>query len=521
MSWLNLSAYSLRTRFALMIGANLLATGLLLGQAIRSFELLHEDAERSFVAKDVVADILPPPMYLIELRLVLSQAVEQTLSPEQALAELQRLQGEYLARQDYWTSKPPYGLEKQLLGEQHRLALKLMEHARTEVLEPLRRQDADAARGGLKKAHAIYQEHRLAVDQTVTVSNQFAAEAMASFSQARRQGFIGMLLVGGLAALLLGSSLWSLQKAIMDALNQASTVARTVAEGDLRQQELEERSSASDAGNRNELRGLRGDIARMVLKLRELIARVQQGASHIDNNSRSISQANAELSARALLEVHDLEQASAALQAMDAQAKLGASAAAEANERSQQAAGLARQGSSDMQAVVGAMEEIEQSSRRIADITGVIDGIAFQTNILALNAAVEAARAGEAGRGFAVVASEVRMLAKRSADAALEIKRLIEGSSTQVERGAGAVQHTRSTIDAMVDQVAEVSRLIQGSSHELQQQLGSIAGLKELLDGIASRIRDNSEMVDRTASESVELQSEGEQLHEAAKRFQL
>ena len=521
MSWFDLSNLSLRTRFALMIGANLLATGLLLGQAIRSFEQLHEDAERSFVAKDVVADILPPPMYLIELRLVLSQAVEQTLSPEQAGAELQRLQTEYLARQDYWTKKPPHGLEKHLLGEQHRLALKLLEQARTEVLDPLRRQDANAALAGLKKAHTTYQEHRLAVDETVKVSNLFAAEAMDSFGKARRHGFIGMLLVGGLAALLLGSSLWSLQKAIMGALRQASTVARTVAEGDLRQQALEERSSASDASSRNELRSLRGDISSMVLKLRELIARVQQGAGHIDSNSRSISQANAELSARALLEVHDLEQASAALQAMDAQAKLGASAAAEANERSQQAAGLARQGSADMQAVVGAMVEIEQSSRRIADITGVIDSIAFQTNILALNAAVEAARAGEAGRGFAVVASEVRMLAKRSADAALEIKQLIAGSSTQVERGAGAVQHTRSTIDAMVDQVAEVSRLIQGSSHELQQQLGSIAGLHELLDGIASRIRENSDMVDRTASESVELQTEGAQLHEAAKRFRL
>ncbi|WP_271008358.1 methyl-accepting chemotaxis protein [Paucibacter sp. B51] len=521
MSRFDLSSLSLKTRFALLIAANLLATGLLLGQAVRGFEQLHENAQQSFVAKDVVADILPPPMYLIELRLVLSQAVEQTISLQMAQAEVQRLQAEYEARVQHWTQHPPHGLERQLLGEQHRLAQQLLDLAREQVLKPLIRQDPEAARRGLDQAHQRYLAHRQAVDETVKTSNQFAEQAMQRFDRTRWQGYLGMLIVGGLAVLLLGGSLWSLQRSIMGALTQASTVARTVAEGDLRQEALEERSNANDAHSRNELRKLRGDIASMVFKLRELIARVQQGAGHIDSSSRNISQANAELSARALLEVHDLENAGTALQAMDAQAKVGASSAAEANERSQQAASLARQGSADMQAVVGAMDEIEQSSRRIADITGVIDSIAFQTNILALNAAVEAARAGEAGRGFAVVASEVRTLAKRSADAALEIKHLIAGSSTQVERGADAVQHTRNTIDAMVEQVTEVSRLIQGSSHELQQQLGSIAELQNLLDGIAKRIRENSDMVDRTASESIELQSEGALLHEAAKRFRL
>nr|WP_295081934.1 methyl-accepting chemotaxis protein [uncultured Roseateles sp.] len=522
MRWFDLSAHSLRTRFALMIAANVLATAVLLAQALISFEHLHGDAERSFVAKDVVADILPPPLYLIELRLLLSEAVEGSVGIEQAMQDLQRLQSEYQARVQYWTSQPPYGLEKQLLGEQHQLAEKMLEQARSQVLDPLKKQDAEAAKAGLQKLHQIYQQHRRAVDNTVKAGNTFAEEATQSFNQARRQGILTLLLVGGIAVLGVGSSLWLLQRTIMGSLQRASGVARTVAAGDLRMQaSTRPAQSNSTTPGSNELRNLRQDIHQMVIKLRELIARVQQGAQHVEANSRNISQANAELSARALLEVYDLEQASEALQAMDRQAKLGASAASQANERSSQAAQLARQGSADMQAVVGAMQEIEQSSRRIADITGVIDGIAFQTNILALNAAVEAARAGEAGRGFAVVASEVRTLAKRSADAALEIKQLIQGSSLQVERGAGAVQHTRNTIDEMVEQVAEVSRLIQGSSHELQQQLGSIAALHQLLDGIAHRIRENSEMVNRTAAESEELQAEGGDLNEAAQRFKL
>ncbi|MCV2349936.1 methyl-accepting chemotaxis protein [Paucibacter sp. Y2R2-4] len=521
MSWFDLSAQSLRTRFALMIGANVMATAVLLGQAVYSFERLHEDAERSFVAKDVVADILPPPMYLIELRLLLSEAVEGSISLEQSKQELKRLQSEYQARVQYWTENPPYGLQKQLLGEQHQSAQQILEQAKSLVLDPLERKDAEAAKAGLQTVHQSYLQHRRAVDGTVTAGTTFAETATQSFSQARRNGILAMVLVGGLAALGVGGSLWALQRTIMGSLKKASSIARTVADGDLRMQEAGSGKDRPPMPSRNELRSLRHDIHQMVLRLRELISRVQQGAQHVETNSRSISQANAELSARALLEVHDLEQASEALQAMDQQAKLGASSASQANERSSQAAKLARQGSADMQAVVGAMQEIEQSSRRIADITGVIDSIAFQTNILALNAAVEAARAGEAGRGFAVVASEVRTLAKRSADAALEIKQLIQGSSVQVERGAGAVQHTRSTIDEMVEQVAEVSRLIQGSSHELQQQLGSIASLNQLLDGIAHRIRENSEMVDRTASESAELQTEGIDLNEAAQRFKL
>ncbi|MCV2354685.1 methyl-accepting chemotaxis protein [Paucibacter sp. B2R-40] len=521
MPWFDLSAQSLRTRFALMIGANVLATALLLLQAVYSFERLHRDAERSFVAKDLVADVLPPPMYLIELRLLLSEAVEGSISKDEAAKQFKRLQSEYDARVQYWSSNPPYGLEKSLLGEQHHLAQQMLELARNQVLEPLIRDDTEAAKAGLQRAHQSYLAHRHAVDATVSAGNAFAEEATQSFNQARENGILALLLVGCVAAMGVGGSMWALQKAIMGSVLQASEVARTVAAGDLRAQLTLDSAEAGTTQHRNELRGLSRDISLMVIRLRELIARVQQGASRIDGNSHSISQANAELSARALLEVYDLEQASEALQAMDGQAKQGASSAAQANERSAQAAELARQGSADMQAVVAAMQEIEQSSRRIADITGVIDSIAFQTNILALNAAVEAARAGEAGRGFAVVASEVRMLAKRSADAALEIKQLIQGSSTQVERGSGAVQHTRSTIDEMVDQVAEVSRLIQGSSHELQQQLGSIAALHQLLDGISTRIRENSGMVDRTAAESAELQTEGADLHSAAQRFKL
>ena len=516
-----LSSLSLGARFALLIAANVLTTVLLLTLAVASFQALRVNAERAFVAKDVVADILPPPLYLIELRLVLSEAVEGSRSLGEARSALAQLGKDYAARAQYWQANPPHGLEKWLLGEQHRLGLQLLADADAKVLAPLERGDAAAAKAGLKGVHALYLQHRQGVDQTVVQGNRFAESSMAEFDAVRERGFSLLLALGSLAVLLIGISLWTLKRSLMRYVEEARDVAQSVAEGDLRLPERARQHQAQAGAGNNELRRLQGDIHGMVVQLRTLIASVQQGAGQIDGNSRSISQANAELSARALLAVYDLESADEALKSMGGKTSEGASAAQEADQLTQQAAALAERSRVDMQAVVSTMQDIEQGSRRIADITGVIDSIAFQTNILALNAAVEAARAGEAGRGFAVVAAEVRHLSKRCAGAAQEIKQLIQGSGEQVERGAAAVQATRDTIADMAGQVQQVSDLIQRSSLSQQEQLRAITALQALLDGIAGRIRDNSGVVDQTAADSEELQAQAISLHEAAQVFRL
>ena len=516
-----LSTLSLSARFALLIAANVLTTVLLLALAVTSFQALRGNAERAFVAKDVVADILPPPLYLIELRLVLSEAVEGSRKLGEAREALAQLAKDYTGRVAYWQANPPYGLEKWLLGEQHRLAQQLLAEADAKVLAPLERGDLPAAKEGLKAVHELYLRHRQGVDQTVAQGNRFAETSMAEFDAARQRGFSLLLALGSPAVVLIGVSLWTLKRSLMRYVQEARDVAQSVAGGDLRLPDHSRRHPAQATAGRNELRQLRGDIRDMVVQLRALIATVQEGAGQIDNNSRSISQANAELSARAQLAVYDLESADESLKAMDDKTREGASFAQQADSLTRQATALAERSSSDMHAVVTTMQDIEQSSRRIADITGVIDSIAFQTNILALNAAVEAARAGEAGRGFAVVASEVRHLAQRSAGAAQEIKQLIQGSGEQVARGSVAVQATRASISEMVGQVREVSGLIQSSSLSQQRQLQAIVELQTLLDGIATRIKDNSGVVDQTAAESEELQSQAIALHEAAKRFRL
>ena len=156
-----------------------------------------------FVAKDVVADILPPPMYLIEMRLVLSLAVEGTLDVDQAAKTVDRLAAEYKARAEHWSRSPPYGLERQLLGRQHEAGQRFITAGQQQVIGPLANGNRQAARNGLEKAHAVYLEQRAGVDETVTAGNQFATSMTASFDVAQtRSTQIALGVLAGAAVLL-------------------------------------------------------------------------------------------------------------------------------------------------------------------------------------------------------------------------------------------------------------------------------------------------------------------------------
>ncbi|MFO0208067.1 MAG: methyl-accepting chemotaxis protein, partial [Betaproteobacteria bacterium] len=194
---------SLKSMLLIQVAAALAACGLLLATALYSGHRLGADAQRTFVAKDVTADILPPPMYLIEMRLVLSQGIEGTLKPEVAVAEVNRLDKEYLARVEHWKANPPFGLETDLLGAQHRAAGQFVSAARNDILPPLLAGDREAARRALEQVHALYLEHRAGVDATVKRSNDFAAAAMASFDRVNAAVAVIVMAVFATAAALL------------------------------------------------------------------------------------------------------------------------------------------------------------------------------------------------------------------------------------------------------------------------------------------------------------------------------
>ena len=279
----------------------------------------------------------------------------------------------------------------------------------------------DAIANQLRPAADAY---AAAVNKLAEFQRQRVAEAREAAARSERQG-ITLLAAGSLVGLLLSlACAWLLSRSILRPLAHASEVTDRIAEGDLTSAVPEPQE-----GSRNELRAL-------LARLAELVVGMRQASTSVAGAGSEIAAGNSDLSARTEQTASNLEEIAASMEELLATVRHSADAAVQASTLATDASSIAQRGRDAVDRVVGTMDGIALSSRRIADITSVIDGIAFQTNILALNAAVEAARAGEQGRGFAVVASEVRSLAQRSATAAKEI-----GGADQRQRAAGGRRH--------------------------------------------------------------------------------
>jgi methyl-accepting chemotaxis protein len=481
--------------------------------SLSAFGTLQGSATQALMAKDVVADILPPPLYLIEMRLVVSQAVEQTLTPEEATGRWRKLAADYQERAAYWREHAPPTLRQHLLGEQHERAERFIDIAGHAVLDRLAAGERDAALQGLHDAEAAYQAHRAAVDDTVRVGSQFADAAIADFGATTARGYWIMPLA---AAALLGLSSvlgMVIYRGLVGAVRQCSNLAHRVAAGDLSQRAVSSR--------RDEL----GDLVRamddMSQRLATLVGSVRDGSHAIAQATAQIAQGNQDLSARTETQASHLQETAASVEQMASSMSNNTDTARRADHLAKEASGIAVQGHSAVATLVATMSDIQTSSRRIGDIIGVIDGIAFQTNILALNAAVEAARAGEQGRGFAVVAAEVRNLAQRSADAAREIKDLILASTEQVEGGAVHADHAGSTIAAIVDQVAKVTTLVREISTASGQQTSGFAQINGSLEQIDAATQQNSALVEQIAAAATNLRDQTVQLSRAVDVFRL
>ncbi len=304
-----------------------------------------------------------------------------------------------------------------------------------------------------------------------------------------------------------------ISRAIVRPINEAVGAADHIAAGDL--------TRDIQAQGRDETAQLLGSMQKMQLALRDLVSHVRQGAEGVATASAQIAQGNQDLSSRTEQQASALEETSASMEEMGSTAQQNADNARAASQLAASASSVATQGGTVVGQVVDTMREIQHSSQKIADIIGVIDGIAFQTNILALNAAVEAARAGEQGRGFAVVAGEVRTLAQRSAEAAKEIKGLIGDSVERVERGTSLVDQAGSTMQEVVQSIQRVTDIVGEISSASQEQNAGVNQVAEAVSSMDQTTQQNAALVEESAAAAANLQQQADQLVKAVSAFRI
>jgi len=374
--------------------------------------------------------------------------------------------------------------------------------------------DAAGSASALKERMLPAVASYLAAQQDFIVLEQQRADQLREATGAERMRTVWVV-AGILAAIVagLGVATLFLSRSILGPLRDLVTQAERIGDGDL--------SARAAAIRADEIGDVQRALGQMTGALNRVVTEVRQGADSIQTASAEIATGNADLSQRTEQTASNLQQTASAMSQLTATVRQSADSASTANQLATSAAEVAQRGGQVVSQVVTTMDEINASSKRIGDIIGVIDGIAFQTNILALNAAVEAARAGEQGRGFAVVAGEVRSLAQRSAEAAREIKGLIGASVDRVETGARLVQDAGSTMDEIVASVRRVTDIIgeiTASTVEQSHGIGSVNGSVTELDKMTQQ---NAALVEESAAAAESMREQAGKLASLVSSFKL
>ncbi|MBX9740865.1 MAG: methyl-accepting chemotaxis protein [Beijerinckiaceae bacterium] len=544
--------------------------------------------------KDLIADVLPPPLYVIEAFLDANLLAEDPSRLDSSRKRFAHLRSEFNDRKTYWDGQDlPTDLKKKLETSVVR-AEKFWRILDSQFLPAVIQGDIAiirTVRGELAKAYA---EHRAAVDATVIDANAFLTKAEADASRANSIWQTAFLATAGVVLLIVISGILAIRRAIVRPLSGMTRYMVALAGGDyeeevpysnrqdevgemaqsvaifregvlerrdirLREEEARHESEAArlrreavereadmkrqavvealakgldhiargDLGFRlkdplaPEYEKLRSDFNLAINELATTLRAISSATHSVRGGASEISSAADDLSRRTEQQAASLEETSAALNGIVETVRRTSEMAEEARKVVTQARGQADSSGAIVRDAIVSMSAIEQSSRQIGQIIGLIDEIAFQTNLLALNAGVEAARAGEAGRGFAVVAQEVRALAQRSTQAAKEIKTLISTSSTQVQVGADLVRDTGEAFMTIGEQVSHITRLVEAIAVSANDQSVSLREVNAAVGQMDQTTQQNAAMVDETTSASHSLTEKAVDLGRLVGQFRL
>ncbi|WP_280152174.1 methyl-accepting chemotaxis protein [Piscinibacter sp. XHJ-5] len=369
---------------------------------------------------------------------------------------------------------------------------------------------ADKMLGKAKEHMRVFEDTLLQLRAALDAD---ASEARAAREASTRRAMVANIGVLALVTMLIVPFTWLNMRSICDPLDAARSLAGAIAAGDLTQRIAVQ--------GRDETAAMLESLRAMQASLQAMVGQVRASTDSITNASSEIAIGNQDLSSRTEQTAANLQQAASSMEQLTGTVKQSADSARQANQLAASAADVAARGRAVVCEVVSTMDDINTSSKKIADIIGVIDGIAFQTNILALNAAVEAARAGEQGRGFAVVAGEVRSLAQRSAEAAKEIKALIGASVDRVESGSRLVAHAGQTMQEIVGSVQRVTDIIGEITAASSEQSDGIGQVNTSVVQLDHMTQQNAALVEQSAAAAESLKEQAMKLAGLVGTFKL